>query len=397
MNFRIIDTTFRDGQQSPLLMENNRYRFDLADKKEIVVSLIDLGVRDFEMFSPVVSKNEYSDFIKLKRFVRNYTTEKINFIAHVRCNMKDIKSVLRAGFNGLNIFIGTSDESIRSNHGKKIDEIKRLTKKIISEVRFNNPNIFIRFSGEDAFRTDFDKLIDIFDNIASFVDAFGIPDTVGIANRDEIKRRINTLKQRFPNILIEGHFHNDLGNADSNAAFAIENGLDLIDTSIWGIAERNGITSITSLLFILDRSNINLDQFSLRECMKVNTTLSKILDTPIPYRELISKRNRVHISGVHQNAVNNENDTYEAYDFERFGIEFTESPLNCFSGWHTVRKVLIQNGYFFEENIIRNITRNFKDNLDKLTQDKGPKELLLYIAEKYQNKVKVFDLKYKIK
>ena len=67
MSFKgVIDTTFRDGQQSPLMFDSYKYRFTVENKKALIYGLIQLGVRNFEFFAPNVNKSEAHDFIRIK-------------------------------------------------------------------------------------------------------------------------------------------------------------------------------------------------------------------------------------------------------------------------------------------------------------------------------------------
>jgi homocitrate synthase len=77
------------------------------------------------------------------------------------------------------------------------------------------------------------------------VATLGIPDTVGIATPDTIATLMYVLRQRYPNSALEGHFHNDYGFSLVNATTAVMLGMEYIDTSVWGLAERSGITSAT--------------------------------------------------------------------------------------------------------------------------------------------------------
>ncbi len=122
-NFKgIIDTTFRDGQQSPLLFDTHKYRFSLEDKKLLIKGLIELGITHFEFFSPIVSKTEADDFIKIKTYVSLITDKKINFLTHCRCHFDDIRLALEAGFDGLNLYMGLSSHAQEFHYGKNLHE-----------------------------------------------------------------------------------------------------------------------------------------------------------------------------------------------------------------------------------------------------------------------------------
>ena len=100
----VIDTTFRDGQQSPLMFDTHKYRFSLEDKKILAKGLIELGVDKFEFFSPVVSEIEREDFKKLSKYMRSIRPN-IMLLAHCRCHQSDVREAINAGFDGLNFYI----------------------------------------------------------------------------------------------------------------------------------------------------------------------------------------------------------------------------------------------------------------------------------------------------
>lgn len=131
-NFKnIIDTTFRDGQQSPLLFDTYTYRFSLDDKKILINGLLKLGVDHFEFFSPVVSEAEKSDFLSLKKYIKTLTGKKIMLLAHCRCHQSDIEQALKADFNGLNLYMGASKIAQNYSHKFSFGEILQITKKTI--------------------------------------------------------------------------------------------------------------------------------------------------------------------------------------------------------------------------------------------------------------------------
>jgi Isopropylmalate/homocitrate/citramalate synthases len=238
----LIDTTFRDGQQSPLMFDSFKYRFNINEKKKIFEALVKLGIRHFEFFSPVVSPIENKDFQKLLKFSKQITKEKIFFLAHCRCHPKDIKEAINAGFDGLNLYMGISKHAQKYHFKKNKEELFKIIKDTIIKTKKAYPNIYLRFSAEDFFRTSLEDIFEIYDQIHKFVDTFGVPDTVGIATPDEVEKIIKILKKRYPQKNIECHFHDDRGYALINAQKAVENGAEFIDTSVWGIAERSGIT-----------------------------------------------------------------------------------------------------------------------------------------------------------
>lgn len=377
----IIDTTFRDGQQSPLLFDVYKYKFSLEEKKLMLKGLIKLGIRHFEFFSPVVSKSEADDFSQLKKFAGTLSTNKIYFLNHCRCHENDIQKAIEAGFDGLNLFMGVSQHAQKYHFKKSFKNLLSTIKKIIVATRKKYPSLYIRFSAEDAFRTPIRDIFNVYDAIAPYVDTFGIPDTVGIATPDQVKTVIGALKKRYPGLQFECHFHNDRGNSLANSYAAVEAGADFIDTSLWGLAERSGITSTTGFLLNLYHLNKSLCRnYRLEICYPLNILLGSILKLQVPYTEPVSLTNRTHTAGIHQKAVLKNTSVYEAHDLVKFGVSKNQILLGPLSGWNLVYYYVKEiMGYEVSEDRAKEITTLFKNKSAKFSKKFKPEHLLAEI------------------
>jgi homocitrate synthase len=222
----IIDTTLREGSQSSLLHDHYKYFFNQNDKIEIARALIVYGGKFLELFAPIVSPRERDDFAAIKAVRDELIMQKgyTFLLAHVRCHPDDVASAIEAGADGLNFYIGLSDASRNYNHGKDFDIIVKQARSLLEELRANHPHLLLRFSGEDAFRTPERNLFRVYDEIVPLVDRLGTPDTVGVATPASVGRRLQVLRQRYPDMEFEGHFHDDRGFAVINALEAAKNG-----------------------------------------------------------------------------------------------------------------------------------------------------------------------------
>jgi homocitrate synthase len=151
----VIDTTLREGQQTSLLHDHHKYFFTERDKLELVRALILYGVKFIEMFSPVVSPQEREDLKAIQQTRDELVIQKgyTFLLAHVRCHPADVEAAIHAGFDGLNIYIGTSPLSRAFSTGKDLADITRSARTLLEDLRRNHPNLILRFSGEDTFRT----------------------------------------------------------------------------------------------------------------------------------------------------------------------------------------------------------------------------------------------------
>lgn len=383
----IIDTTLRDGQQTSLLHDHYKYFFTRADKEEIVRALIIYGVKFIELFAPVVSPQERADWQALRDVRDSLITQKgyTFLLAHVRCHPRDVEAAIAAGADGLNIYIGTSAESRQFNHGNDLDSIIGKAAPLIEEIRKSHPELLLRFSGEDAFRTRLEDLLRVYDAIAPNVDRFGMPDTVGVATPATVARRVMALRERYPGVALEGHFHDDRGFSLYNALEAVRNGVQYMNTTILGIAERSGITSLTALLFnlYLDREFDKLEGYNLRGSYPLNVLAADKLKMLVPPTEPVSLTNRTHTAGVHQSAILNDASTYEAHPLDLFGVSEAEMLLGPLSGWNIIHYFLKEIRYYqIDESTARDIAALFKKRVYELAPDISPEQVLISIAEK---------------
>lgn len=382
----IIDTTLREGSQSSLLHDHYKYFFNQNDKVEIARALIVYGVKFIELFAPIVSPQERDDFAAVKAVRDELIMQKgyTFLLAHVRCHPDDVASAIEAGADGLNFYIGLSETSRMYNHGRDLDELTRRARLLLEEVRRNHPELILRFSGEDAFRTPEPHLFRVYDEIVPFVDRLGTPDTVGVATPAGVIQRIKALRERYPMMNFEGHFHDDRGFGLINALEAVKNGMRYINTTLLGVGERSGITSMTALFFNLyiDKAYDHLEGYNLRGSYPINVMFASKLKKLVPSKEPVSLTNRTHTAGVHQKALLNNAGTYEAFPLDQFGVSESEVLLGPLSGWNIVHYFLKEiKGYNLDEGTARQIAAVFKERVYNIGPNDSPTEILIDIAE----------------
>ncbi|GIK41894.1 MAG: homocitrate synthase [Chloroflexota bacterium] len=382
----IIDTTLREGSQTSLLHDHYKYFFNQNDKMEIARALIVFGVKFIELFAPIVSPQERDDFAAIKEVRDELIMQKgyTFLLAHVRCHPDDVASAVEAGADGLNFYIGLSEASRMYNHGKDFDDIIRRARSLLEEVRRHHPHLILRFSGEDAFRTPEPHLFRVYDQIVPFVDRLGTPDTVGVATPTQVAQRIRALRERYPAMDFEGHFHDDRGFALVNTLEAAKSGMRYMNTTLLGVGERSGITSMTALFFNLyiDKAYDHLEGYNLRGSYPINVMFASKLKKLVPSKEPVSLTNRTHTAGVHQKALLNNAGTYEAFPLDQFGVSESEVLLGPLSGWNIVHYFLKEiKGYNLDEGTARQIATAFKDRVYNIGPQDSPTQILIEIAE----------------
>lgn len=388
--FEVIDTSLREGLQTPLLDDIGKYNLSGNERIDLAIAQMKFGVRFIEVFSPMVNEREGSSLALLVSARNNFyqeTGQPTFILAHVRCHHKDIEAALNANVDGLNLYMGTSEESQNYGHGKNLDEIVKTPRPLLEDIRRNYPNLLLRFSGEDAFRTPIDNLFRVYDPIAELVDRLGTPDTVGIATPQEVEIRVSTLKKRYPNIPLEGHFHNDRGLALINAIAAIKAGMQYIQTTVLGIGERSGITSLTGLLFNLYLEDPRLvDGFNIEQSYALNVLLGSILGIQVPTTEPVSLTNRTHSAGPHTSAVIRNSKAYEAHDLSKFGVNEHRLLLGPLSGRQIIKYYLTHVLNFIDVNdeTANAIAVRFKQRTGELHNGRTPTQLLEEITSDFK-------------
>ncbi|OGK56739.1 pyruvate carboxyltransferase [Candidatus Roizmanbacteria bacterium RIFCSPLOWO2_02_FULL_38_10] len=381
----IIDTTLRDGQQSPLLFDSFKYSFSLEDKIKLTSGLLDLGVPNIEFFSPIVSEHERRDFVKLRKKIKakNPNTK---LLAHCRCNLKDIEEAVKVGFDGLNLYLNGTSQAHVHIYNQSLVTLKTEITSIIKTVREKYANLYLRFSIEDAFRTKEQDMYTILDTISGYINTIGIPDTVGVATPNAVRELISKLKLRYPHVDLECHFHNDRGLAMINTVTAVEAGISYVDASIWGLAERSGIASLTGVLFNLSEIDKALVKgYNLNLCYPLNVLMGSILKLQVPYNEPVSITNRTHIAGVHHKAILNSPKIYEAHQLQQFGVTKNQLLLGPLTGWNLIYYYLREFEYYdISQDQAKVITREFKQLSKKLSKKVRPEKLLIQIADKFK-------------
>ncbi|MFA5828838.1 MAG: pyruvate carboxyltransferase [Candidatus Shapirobacteria bacterium] len=385
-NFEVIDTTLREGIQSPLLADVGKYHLSSGERIDLTLNLMKYGVRFLEVFSPIVNEKEEGHLallIKARDGFYKETGHSVFILAHVRCHPSDVEMAIKSGVDGLNFYMGTSEESQNYNHGKKIDEIINTLRPLLSEIRKNHPDLLLRFSGEDAFRTPLEDLYEVYDSVVDLVDRLGTPDTVGIATPAQVEARVLALKKRYPKTPLEGHFHNDRGYSLINTVTAVKAGMQYIQTSVMGIGERSGITSLTGLLcnLYLDDPK-SIEGFSLEQSYPLNVFLSSVVGIQVPTTEPVSLTNRTHSAGPHTSAVIKNSSAYEGHDLSVFGVNDRRLLLGPLSGRHIIKYYLtnVLNFLNVTDEIANDIASEFKLKTGEIKSGKTPTQFLEQLA-----------------
>src|ERR1700730_488398 len=306
----VLDSTLREGEQFAGAF------FSLEQRLEIARLLDAIGVAFIEVPSPVSSPG-------MRQTVQSLCELDLraHIVAHVRCVEADVQAALDTPIFGLNLFYGTSAELRTFSHSRRIDQILAAAVPLIQRIRAAGR--YVRFSAEDAFRSDLVDLLTVFDAVVEAgAQRIGLPDTVGIATPRQVEQLVQLCIERYPGVGIEFHGHNDTGCAIANTVAALEGGADCLDVTVMGIGERNGIASLSGLIAQLYIHHPELlEATDLTQRVQLDRFVSECLNLPIPFNMPITAPGAfTHKAGVHIKAVLRNPRSYEVLIPTDFGL-----------------------------------------------------------------------------
>jgi homocitrate synthase len=355
-HYSIIESTLREGEQF------STATFSTAQKIEIAGLLDDFGVEMIEMTSPCASPQSDADIRAIVGLGLN-----ARILTHVRCAREDALRALDTGVAGIDIVIGTSPQLMAYSHGKSIRQIIDLAADVLSFVREQAPDIILRFSTEDTFRSRESDLLRVYLGVADMklVNRLGVADTVGIATPQQVHDMVSQLV-RLTGLDVEFHGHNDSGCAIANAFAALEGGATHIDTTVMGIGERNGITPLGGLvarLYTLDRAYV--DKYVLTLLTQIDHLIAGICHLDIPFNNYITGPSAfIHKAGIHAKAVLADPSTYEILKPEDFGLTREVAIGHRLTGWNAMRQRAITLGLSLDDRTLRAVTQDLKARAD---------------------------------
>ena len=369
-SFNIIESTLREGEQ---FVGAN---FTTDDKLRIADALDEFGVEYIELTSPAASPQSLEE---AKTIARRGLKAKV--LTHIRCHVDDAKLALDTGVQGIDLVIGTSSFLREFSHGMAMEQVIERAVQVLTWLRAQAPNLEIRFSTEDSFRSEEADLFRVYlavDRVG--VDRFGIADTVGIATPLRVYQLVSGLR-RLVKAGIEFHGHNDSGCAIANSVTALEAGATHIDTSILGIGERNGITPLGGLVARMYAINPPLvkKKYKLRKLRKLDDMIANMVGVGIPFNNYITGVTAfTHKAGIHAKAILNQPETYEILNPKDFGMTRYISIAHKLTGWNAIKDRAEQLGLPLSDDQIKQVTAHIKALADEKKLDLNDVDELLY-------------------
>ncbi|MEM8506761.1 MAG: 2-isopropylmalate synthase [Bacteroidota bacterium] len=326
----IFDTTLRDGEQVP------GCKLDTAQKLVIAQRLDELGVDIIEAGFPISSPGDFNSVSEIAKLVKN-----ARVCGLTRSVKKDIEvaaeAIKYAKRPRIHTGIGTSDSHITHKFkSNRQDILERAVAAVAYAKTFVED---VEFYAEDAGRTDNDYLAQVCEAvIKAGATVLNIPDTTGYCLPEEYGAKMKYLKENVKDIdraILSCHCHNDLGLATANSIAGVINGARQIECTINGIGERAGNTSLEEVVMIMrQHPYLNLDTgINSKLLFDTSQMVSQKMGMPVqPNKAIVGTNAFAHSSGIHQDGVIKNRETYEIIDPADVGVSESSIVLTARSG-----------------------------------------------------------------
>ncbi|MFP4386469.1 MAG: 2-isopropylmalate synthase [Alphaproteobacteria bacterium] len=363
----IFDTTLRDGEQSPGCAMN------LEQKLKMAQMLDELGVDVIEAGFPIASPGDFEAVNKIASIVKNATICGLS-----RARKEDIeaaaKAIEPAQSKRIHTFISTSALHMKHKLKMEPDAVLEAIKDSVTFARSFTDDV--EWSAEDASRTENDFLCRCVETaIEAGARVINIPDTVGYAMPEEYAALFTMLIERVPNIykaILSTHCHNDLGVAVANSLAGVKAGARQIECTINGIGERAGNAAVEELVMVM-RTRHDLmpytNNIETTRITKASRTLSGITGFSVqPNKAIVGANAFAHASGIHQDGMLKNANTYEIMTPESVGCATSKLVMSKHSGRHAFRERLKELGFDLGDNAINEAFERFKKLADRKSE-----------------------------
>ena len=360
----VFDTTLRDGEQSPGASMN------LEEKLRIAETLEQLGVDVIEAGFPIASNGDFEAVNEIAKLLKKSIVCGLARSARgdIERAAEAIKPAIRPR---IHTFIATSPLHMKYKLQMEPDDVYQHVIDSVTHARKYTDDV--DWSPEDGTRTDHDFLCKCVEAaINAGATCINLPDTVGYSVPDEFAGLIRMLIERVPNsdkAIFSTHCHNDLGLAVANSLAGVEAGARQVECTINGLGERAGNAALEEIVMALRTrsdampftTNINTDQIT--RASRLVSTITGF--TVQPNKAIVGANAFAHESGIHQDGMLKNANTYEIMTPESVGLTESKLVLGKLSGRAAFKEKLSELGYDLGDNAFQDAFRRFKELADK--------------------------------
>ncbi len=360
----IFDTTLRDGEQSP------GASMTLSEKIQVAEVLDDMGVDIIEAGFPIASDGDFEAVREVAKAAKQAVV-----CGLARAGNKDIdraaEALKYAKRPRIHTFISTSPVHMKHKLQMEPNDVRAAVSASVARARKYTDDV--EWSPEDATRTEHDFLCACIETaIKAGATTINVPDTVGYTMPEEFFELITMIRNRVANIdkaVISTHCHNDLGLAVANSLAGVRAGARQIECTINGLGERAGNAALEEIVMAIRTRNDLLPYESKIDAAMI-TRASKLVSAvtafPVQYNKAIVGKNAfAHESGIHQDGMLKNVETYEIMTPESVGLSESSLVMGKHSGRHAFREKLKSMGYELGDNAFQDAFRSFKTLADR--------------------------------
>ncbi|RUP10766.1 2-isopropylmalate synthase [Hyphomicrobium sp.] len=360
----IFDTTLRDGEQCP------GATMTFEEKLQVAELLDAMGVDVIEAGFPIASDGDFEAVTEIAKLAKQSV-----ICGLARANFNDIdragEAIKPAKRGRIHTFIGTSP--LHRQHQLQLNQEQVYERVVASVTRARGYTDDVEWSAMDATRTEHDYLCRVVEAaIKAGATTINIPDTVGYALPEEYFDLITMLKTRVPGmdkVIISTHCHDDLGLAVANSLAGIRAGARQIECTINGLGERAGNAALEEIVMaIRTRHDLLPHDTGIKSEMlsRASKLVSAVTNFPVQYNKAIVGRNAfAHESGIHQDGVLKNTETYEIMTPESVGVGKSSLVMGKHSGRAAFKSKLKELGYTLGDNAMEDAFNRFKALADR--------------------------------
>ncbi len=351
---KVLDTTLRDGEQTPGLS------LSIEQKKIIAEALDSLGVDVIEAGTAIASKGEFEAIKEISSLGLN-----AEICSFCRIKEVDIDAAADAGADSIFMVAPSSPIHISTKFpGKSEEDVIDMSVKAVEYAK--ERGLIVEFGGEDASRANLDFIKRLYKEVLDAgADRLTYTDTVGVMTPEKCESVIRELRKEFKDVDLAIHCHDDFGLATANTIFAVKGGANEVHATINGLGERAGNAALEEVVTVLKvlygiETNVNL-----KKIYRTAKLVEKITGIAIPPNKAIVGDNAfTHESGIHTSAILKNASAYEPITPETVGRE-RHLVLGKHAGRASVEAVMKELGYKATKEQMEEILRRIKEIGDK--------------------------------